>query len=134
MHGPARWSPACTLHLCLRVYLAHVRGGFCAKQVSVLDAGCGEGMYLARVQAALQGAGKQCEAFGIDVSKMAIRLAAKRHTEASFAVASSYILPFDNQARCSPFQQAADPALQQRKPHTSVMVLHCNMVQISQRP
>ena len=68
-------------------------------QVCVLDAGCGEGMYLARVQAALRGSGKGCKAYGVDVSKIAIRMAAKRHKQASFAVASSYVLPFDDQAR-----------------------------------
>ena len=83
-------------------YLSQTTYCLCAEQVSLLDAGCGEGMYLARVQAALQGAGKECEAFGVDVSKPAIRMAAKRHREASFAVASSYVLPFDDQARQSP--------------------------------
>ena len=70
-----------------------------ARQVALLDAGCGEGMYVGRVQAMLQGAGKACTAHGVDVSKTAIRMAAKRHRAVSFAVASSYILPFDNQAR-----------------------------------
>lgn len=64
----------------------------------MLDAGCGEGMYITRVQASLQQAGMDCAAFGVDVSKTAIRMGAKRHRGASFAVASSYVLPFDNQA------------------------------------
>ena len=54
---------------------------------------------MGRAQAMLQGAGKACTARGVDVSKTAIRMAAKRHRAVSFAVASSYILPFDNQAR-----------------------------------
>ena len=70
-----------------------------ARQVALLDAGCGEGMYVGHVQAMLRGAGKACTAYGVDVSKTAIRMAAKRHRAASFAVASSYILPFDDQAR-----------------------------------
>ncbi len=76
--------------------------------MAILDAGCGEGMYLGRVRDTLQGAGKNCEAFGVDVSKTAIRMAAKRHREASFAVASSYVLPFDAQAShtsCCKLQQ-----------------------------
>ena len=77
--------------------------GVVARQVALLDAGCGEGMYVGRVQAMLQGAGKACTAHGVDVSKTAIRMAAKRHRAASFAVASSYILPFDNQARAKIF-------------------------------
>lgn len=56
-------------------------------------------MYVGHVQAMLHSAGKQCVAHGVDVSKTAIRMAAKRHRAASFAVASSYILPFNNQAR-----------------------------------
>ena len=91
-----RQPSACLLNG--RVVTIHVK----AKpplQVCVLDAGCGEGMYLGRVQAALRGSGKGCKAYGVDVSKIAIRMAAKRHKQASFAVASSYVLPFDDQAR-----------------------------------
>jgi 23S rRNA (guanine745-N1)-methyltransferase len=55
----------------------------------VLDAGCGEGSYLARA-AALSGA----EAHGIDISKPAVRLAARRHRTHRYAVASSFRLPF----------------------------------------
>lgn len=56
----------------------------------VLDAGCGEGTYLAR--ACTDGA----SGWGIDISKVAVRLAAKRYPQCSFAVASSYRLPFDD--------------------------------------
>jgi 23S rRNA (guanine745-N1)-methyltransferase len=56
---------------------------------TVLDAGCGEGTYLARA-ASLAGA----EGWGIDISKVAVRLAAKRYGSCRFAVASSYRLPF----------------------------------------
>lgn len=55
---------------------------------SVLDAGCGEGFYVAALDAT--------QRFGIDVSKPAVRLAAKRYSEVTFAVASSYGLPFDD--------------------------------------
>jgi 23S rRNA (guanine745-N1)-methyltransferase len=54
----------------------------------VLDAGCGEGQYIAAVNAPTR--------FGIDVSKPAISLAARRYREISFAVASSFHLPFDD--------------------------------------
>lgn len=57
----------------------------------VLDAGCGEGTYLARAAAAAGARG-----WGIDISKVAVRLAARRYPECSFAVASSYRLPFDD--------------------------------------
>ena len=55
----------------------------------VLDAGCGEGSYLAAVTTA---AG--AEGWGIDVSKAAVKLAARRVRGHHFAVASSYALPF----------------------------------------
>jgi len=57
----------------------------------VLDCGCGEGSYLA-AGCALAGA----DGWGIDVSKPAIKLAARRLQALHFAVASSYVLPFDD--------------------------------------
>ena len=57
----------------------------------VLDAGCGEGTYLARAVSAAGATG-----WGIDISKVAVRLAARRYPQCSFAVASSYRLPFDD--------------------------------------
>jgi len=56
---------------------------------SVLDAGCGEGSYLAAITDACGAAG-----WGIDVSKPAVKLAARRHRTHRYAVASSYVLPF----------------------------------------
>jgi 23S rRNA (guanine745-N1)-methyltransferase len=58
---------------------------------AVLDAGCGEGTYLARA-CDVSGA----RGWGIDISKVAVRLAARRYPACSFAVASSYRLPFDD--------------------------------------
>jgi 23S rRNA (guanine745-N1)-methyltransferase len=56
----------------------------------VLDAGCGEGAYLATIDAPVR--------LGTDVSKPAVRLAAKRHRDLRFAVASSFDLPLDDGA------------------------------------
>jgi 23S rRNA (guanine745-N1)-methyltransferase len=56
---------------------------------TVLDCGCGEGAYLAR--AAERGG---ADGWGIDISKPAVRLAARRHRAQQHAVASSYALPF----------------------------------------
>jgi len=53
---------------------------------AVLDAGCGEGSYLAMIEAPIR--------HGIDVSKPAVRLAGRRHRDDSWAVASSYRLPY----------------------------------------
>lgn len=55
----------------------------------VLDLGCGEGYYLGKVREALSAAGK-CEVIqfgGLDLSKEAARLAARRHPACAFAVA-----------------------------------------------
>ncbi len=60
---------------------------------AVLDAGCGEGTYLARSVAASGAHG-----WGIDISKVAVRLAARRYPACSFAVASSYRLPFADES------------------------------------
>jgi 23S rRNA (guanine745-N1)-methyltransferase len=54
----------------------------------VLDAGCGEGAYLAVVDAP--------QRLGIDVAKEGIRMAARRYPDARWAVASSYQLPVDD--------------------------------------
>ena len=67
----------------------------------MLDAGCGEGMYLAHLHSQVTEAGMQCDAFGVDVAKIAIRLAAKRYQALSFAVASTYMLPFDDEVQPS---------------------------------
>ncbi|MEO6122834.1 MAG: putative RNA methyltransferase [Ilumatobacteraceae bacterium] len=56
---------------------------------AVLDAGCGEGSYLAAITD-VSGA----HGWGIDISKAAIKLAARRHPMHRYAVASSYVLPF----------------------------------------
>ena len=54
----------------------------------VLDAGCGEGTYLAAVDAPAR--------LGIDIAKPGIRLAARRWPACRFAVASSFQLPVDD--------------------------------------
>lgn len=59
----------------------------------LLDAGCGEGYYTAGVCQALRAAGRRPRAAGTDISKFALRTAARREREAEFAVASSYHLP-----------------------------------------
>lgn len=61
--------------------------------VTMLDSGCGEGYYTAGICRALREAGKQVDATGIDLSKFALRWAAKREKGADFAVASAYRLP-----------------------------------------
>lgn len=57
----------------------------------LLDIGCGEGYYLGRLKDALA---QPVAYFGIDISKNAIRYAARRDPAITFAVASAVALPF----------------------------------------
>lgn len=66
------------------------------EQPVILDAGCGEGWYTAGILQALVAAGKTPSLAGTDISKFALRTAAKRargSENVEFAVASSYRLP-----------------------------------------
>jgi 23S rRNA (guanine745-N1)-methyltransferase len=65
-----------------------------APAAAILDIGCGEGYYTATFAevAGINGA----QTFGLDVSKGAIRAAAKRYTAVTFCVASSHRLPFND--------------------------------------
>ncbi len=64
---------------------------------SVLDAGCGEGFYLARLKEALargSAAHRRMEYHGVDVSKFAVRQATQRDRSMAWFVASINDLPF----------------------------------------
>jgi SAM-dependent methyltransferase len=56
--------------------------------LNILDAGCGEGYYLARLQQSLVSHNYQADYIGLDISKDAIRMAAKRYKQALFVVAN----------------------------------------------
>lgn len=60
---------------------------------TVLDSGCGEGYYTAGVCAALRERGMETRVAGVDLSRSALKKAARRTKEAEFAVASVYHLP-----------------------------------------
>lgn len=62
----------------------------------LLDSGCGEGYYTAAFYQTLLQAGHKPHIVGIDISKFALRRAAKRLPQAEFAVASVYHLPLAN--------------------------------------
>lgn len=64
------------------------------KASAVLDIGCGEGYYTSAFAGVAQQKG--AETFGLDVSKVAIRAAAKRYSEVTYCVASSHRLPFED--------------------------------------
>lgn len=59
---------------------------------TVFDAGCGEGYYTARLYEVLKSS-LEAYVFGMDISKEAVRLAAKRNREISFCVGSIFHLP-----------------------------------------
>lgn len=60
---------------------------------ALLDCGCGEGYYTAALAARLAQEGRSGPIAGVDISKFALRRAAKRVKEGEFAVASVYHLP-----------------------------------------
>ncbi|MCX8956190.1 23S rRNA (guanine(745)-N(1))-methyltransferase [Erwinia psidii] len=64
-----------------------------ASPLNLLDIGCGEGYYTHEVATRLQARG-EAKIFGLDVSKAAVRFAAKRYRNVEFCVASSQRLPF----------------------------------------
>jgi len=78
----------------------HLRGALCELVLRYLpeggvlvDAGCGEGYYTAGIADALAREGRSCAIGGVDLSKHALKKAAKRTKQAEFAVASVYHLP-----------------------------------------
>ena len=64
----------------------------------IVDAGCGEGYYTAKVDSYLRERGIEHHICGIDVSRDACAYAAKAVKAADFAVASVYSMPFADQS------------------------------------
>ena len=64
----------------------------------LLDSGCGEGWYTAGLYQALVQQGKTPRIAGVDISKFALKKAAKRLPQGEFAVASVYRLPLPDQS------------------------------------
>lgn len=64
----------------------------------LLDSGCGEGWYTAGICGALQAQGLACRTAGVDLSRSALKKAARRAKQAEFAVASVYHLPVEDNA------------------------------------
>lgn len=59
----------------------------------LLDAGCGEGYYAGRLREFLLKNGRLPEQYGFDISKSAVRAAAKKYGGISFAVGSMFGIP-----------------------------------------
>ena len=83
------------------------------ESIRLFDAGCGEGYYLNKVSDLLGEKGKQIDAFGCDVSKVAIQKAAKRYKSAHFAVASTFNLPCESASTDVVFQIFAPSSAQE---------------------
>lgn len=64
----------------------------------VLDAGCGEGMYTAKIYDALLALGKQPQVIGVDISKEALIAASKRSKSLILAAASTAKLPLADES------------------------------------
>ena len=73
--------------------LAHAQ-----KDVTLLDAGCGEGFYTAHIRQALLDAEKEPSIYGIDVSRDAVHACAVRDRGIRLAVASIFDLPKENES------------------------------------
>lgn len=64
----------------------------------LLDSGCGEGYYTEGIFEALKEAGKNVHCAGVDLSRSALKKAARRAKEVEFAVASVYHLPVEDKS------------------------------------
>lgn len=73
--------------------LAEERNQPAEEPFTVLDAGCGEGYYLEKVEAELRRRSLPAELYGIDISRNAIQLAAGPDAGIHYAVGSSKHLP-----------------------------------------
>lgn len=59
----------------------------------ILDAGCGEGYYTSAISDYLQRSEIQVEMYGIDISKIAVEMAAKRKNKITYSAASVFHIP-----------------------------------------
>ena len=62
---------------------------------ALLDSGCGEGYYTAGICQQLRQAGMDVQCAGVDLSRSALKRAARRDKQAEFAVGSVYHLPLE---------------------------------------
>lgn len=68
------------------------------KHDDVLDVGCGEGYYTDILERTSNEKNHGLSFFGFDISKNAVRLAARRNPRLSLAVASAYKMPFADES------------------------------------
>src|SRR5450631_3289491 len=68
--------------------LIHTHMPLSSSPHTILDAGCGEGYYIGRLQQYLLAHNYQAQYIGLDISKDAIKMAAKRYKQVCFVVAN----------------------------------------------
>lgn len=66
----------------------------------ILDAGCGEGYYTSAIYSQLEQSEIAAEIYGIDISKIAVEMAAKRRNNITYAAASVFHIPVEDSS-CS---------------------------------
>ncbi len=66
---------------------------YCGNGYIILDAGCGEGYYTTAVKAIFDKSDIAIDMYGIDISKDAVDMAAKRKSGVNFAAASVFHIP-----------------------------------------
>ncbi|QYJ73777.1 23S rRNA (guanine(745)-N(1))-methyltransferase [Shewanella sp. FJAT-52076] len=71
--------------------------GLPVNPATILDLGCGEGYYTQRLQQALANEGIWPQLYGLDISRAALKAAAKRYQQIHFCVASSFETPFESE-------------------------------------
>jgi len=69
------------------------------EQIKLYDAGCGDGYYLHGLFSSLVESGVAVRAAANDISKYAVHVAAKKHAEIDFAVASNFKLPLPSDSQ-----------------------------------
>jgi 23S rRNA (guanine745-N1)-methyltransferase len=75
------------------IELARQQLGEKTTDISLFDAGCGEGYYLNHLVTGLAAKSSDIAAYGSDISKIAVQKAAKKHPGCQFSVASSFNIP-----------------------------------------
>lgn len=69
-----------------------------ASPVQALDCGCGEGYYLSYWRKKAEQSGQHIQWLGLDISKLAVKKAAKQLPKGQTAVASSFHIPLKNES------------------------------------
>ncbi len=80
-------------YLPLASRLGEIAAQNCRDGMVVLDCGCGEGYYTSKICDAIKNTGRSFDFLAFDISRDAVKLAAKICPDVSFAVASCYNIP-----------------------------------------